>query len=138
MFNAGDSRTLICREKSATFVTSRGRVYAFADACASANAEMSISAFLDRSANQRIRAPDETHVRHVRDEFASDSPNIPGRNKYIAPHPSRPTRESLPNSHAAIDHNIHARHVGTLVRRQEQREVRHFLRPAETSEQRLA
>jgi len=43
-----------------------------------------------------------------------------------------------PDPHSAVNDDIDACHVGTLVRGQEQRNVRHFLGPAETSEQRLA
>src|SRR4029453_7846336 len=43
-----------------------------------------------------------------------------------------------PDLHPAIDHDIDARHVRTLFTGQEERNVRHFLGPAETSEQRLA
>src|ERR1700730_2001757 len=43
-----------------------------------------------------------------------------------------------PDLHPAIDHDIDARHVRTLVRGQEQRDVRHLLWSAETPKQGLA
>src|SRR6266542_6768151 len=48
-----------------------------------------------------------------------------------------PARRS-PNLHSAIDDDIDSGDVRTVIGGQEQSDVRHFLGPAETSEQRLA
>jgi len=43
-----------------------------------------------------------------------------------------------PHLHAAVHHDIDSRHVRTLVRCQEQRNICHLLGPPQTTEQRLA
>src|SRR5258708_30322989 len=43
-----------------------------------------------------------------------------------------------PDLHSAVDHDIDACHVRAVFAGQEQRNVRHLLRPTETTEQRLA